>query len=64
MDTYHRWMEVMVPVTLLGLPCVTIPAPISTRSLPIGVQIFGPKGSDAKLLKLARWYSRSLKGEK
>jgi amidase len=61
MDTYHRWMEVMVPVTLLGLPCVTIPAATSTQ--PIGVQIFGPKGSDAKLLKLARWYSRSLKGE-
>ena len=61
MDTYHRWMEVMVPVTLLGLPCVTIPASTSTQ--PIGVQIFGPKGSDAKLLKLARWYSRSLKGE-
>ena len=57
-DTYHRWMEVMVPVTLLGLPCVTIPAPTSTTCLPIGVQIFGPKGSDATLLKLARWYSR------
>jgi len=26
MDTYHRWMEVCVPVSFGGLPCVTIPA--------------------------------------
>jgi hypothetical protein len=26
MDTYHRWMEVSVPVSLAGLPCVTVPA--------------------------------------
>ncbi len=63
MDTYHRWMEVMVPVTLLGLPCVTIPAGNGCGGLPIGVQIFGPKGCDAKLLQLACWYSRCVKGD-
>ena len=66
MDTYHRWMEVMAPVTLLGLPCVTIPAGNdrrNSRGLPIGVQIFGPKGCDAKLLQLACWYSRYLNGD-
>lgn len=25
MHTYHQWMNVMVPVTLLGCPCVTLP---------------------------------------
>jgi len=25
MDTYHRWMEVCVPVSFGGLPCVTVP---------------------------------------
>ncbi len=63
MDTYHRWMEIMVPVTLLGLPCVTIPAGNGCGGLPIGVQIFGPKGCDAKLLQLACWYRRYLKGD-
>ena len=58
MDTYHRWMEVMIPVTLLGLPCVTIPATIKPGGSPIGVQIFSSKGSDAMLLQLASWYSR------
>ena len=60
MDTYHRWMEVMVPVTLLGVPCVTIPAGAGLAGLPIGIQIFAPKGQDAKLLKLARWYCKNV----
>ena len=63
MDSYHRWMEVMVPVTLLGLPCVTIPAGNGSRGLPIGVQIFGPKGCDAELLQLACWYHRRTRGD-
>jgi len=61
MDTYHRWMEVMVPVTLLGLPCVTIPAAIGKNGLHnIGLQIFGPKNADAGLLSLARWYHANI----
>jgi len=60
MDTYHRWMNVMVPVTLLGAPCVTIPAGIgSTSGLPMGIQIFAKKGKDVQLLQLARWYCRN-----
>mmetsp|Transcript_21749 Transcript_21749/g.45749 ORF Transcript_21749/g.45749 Transcript_21749/m.45749 type:complete len:260 (+) Transcript_21749:75-854(+) len=61
MDTYHRWMEVMVPVTLLGLPCVTIPAAIGKNGLHnIGLQFFGPKNADAGLLSLARWYHANI----
>jgi len=56
MDTYHRWMQVMVPVTLLGVPCVTIPAGNGTTGLPVGIQIFAKKGDDAELIRLARWY--------
>ncbi|MDG1131027.1 MAG: amidase, partial [Paracoccaceae bacterium] len=26
MDTYHRWMEVVIPVSLIGLPAVCVPA--------------------------------------
>ena len=54
---YHEWMQCMVPVSLLGVPCVTIPAGIGKiNGLPIGVQIFAQRGQDAKLLRLARWY--------
>ena len=26
MDTYHRWMQVVVPVSLIGLPAINLPA--------------------------------------
>ncbi|TDK50776.1 amidase [Antarcticimicrobium luteum] len=56
MDTYHRWMEVVVPVSLLGLPSLAAPAGFGAQGLPTGVQIFGPRGSDAKLLALGAAY--------
>ena len=55
MDTYHRWMEVMVPASLLGLPAVACPAGF-VDGLPTGFQLIGPKGSDARLLALAARY--------
>ncbi|WP_299946650.1 amidase [uncultured Ruegeria sp.] len=56
MDTYHRWMQVVTPVSLLGLPCLGAPAGFGANGLPMGVQVFGPRGSDAKLLSLGAAY--------
>lgn len=57
MDTYHRWMQVVVPASLLGLPVVNIPAGFGQNGLPAGLQLIGPKGSDARLLQLAQqWH--------
>jgi len=56
MDTYHRWMEVVVPATLGGLPVVTIPAGFGDAGLPMGIQLIGARGSDTKLLALAQTY--------
>ncbi len=56
MDTYHRWMQVVTPVSLLGLPCVAAPAGFGDAGLPMGVQIFGKRGADADLLALAAAY--------
>lgn len=58
MDTYHRWMEVVVPVSMLGVPAVTLPAGFSAQGWPIGMQVFGPMGSDAKLLRIAEAWHR------
>ena len=52
MDTYHRWMEVVVPVSLLGLPAVSVPVDTG-GGLPMGVQLFAPRGEDQRLLNLA-----------
>lgn len=56
MDTYHRWMEVMVPVSLIGLPCLALPAGFGAAGLPAGIQLFGRRGSDAALLALGEAY--------
>ena len=56
MDTYHRWMEIVVPVSLIGLPSLCVPAGFGPNGLPMGVQIFGPTGSDAALLALGHAY--------
>ncbi|MEO1797702.1 MAG: amidase family protein, partial [Pseudomonadota bacterium] len=57
MDTYHRWMEVTVPASLLGLPALSLPAGFSEAGLPIGMQLIGPRGSDIGLLDLGQsWH--------
>jgi amidase len=56
MDTYHRWMQVTVPVSLIGLPCLAAPAGFGAEGLPMGFQLFGPKGSDARLLSIGAAY--------
>jgi amidase len=56
MDTYHRWMEVVVPVSLAGLPALGLPAGFGAQGLPMGMQVFGPVGADAKVLALGQAY--------
>jgi aspartyl-tRNA(Asn)/glutamyl-tRNA(Gln) amidotransferase subunit A len=42
-----------VPPSLAGLPAMSIPGGMSTSGLPIGIQLVGPRRSDALLLALA-----------
>jgi amidase len=56
MDTYHRWMQVVVPVSLIGLPCLALPAGFGAGGLPMGVQLFGRHGADADLLAMGAAY--------
>src|SRR5690606_8892581 len=53
MDTYHRWMEVMIPASLIGLPAISVPAGFGANGLPMGLQLIGAHGADAALLQLA-----------
>ena len=59
MDTYHRWMEVMISASLLGLPVVNIPVGFGDNGLPMGVQLIGPRGSDGRLLQVAEAWHRA-----
>ena len=46
--------------TLTGNPAVTIPAFASADGLPMGLQIVGRRGDDARLLRTARWLAGRL----
>lgn len=56
MDSYHRWMQVVTPVSLLGLPCLAVPAGFGAAGLPMGVQIFAAHGRDRDVLALGQAY--------
>jgi Asp-tRNA(Asn)/Glu-tRNA(Gln) amidotransferase A subunit family amidase len=43
--------------TLCGVPAVTLPLLHGPRGLPLGVQLVGRRGDDARLLRTARWLS-------
>lgn len=59
MDTYHRWMEVVVPVSLAGLPCLNLPAGFGANGVPGGVQLIGARGADAALLAMGEHYHQA-----
>ena len=59
MDTYHRWMEVVVPVSLIGLPSLCLPAGFGAAGLPTGMQLFGRTGADAAILAMGHAYHRA-----
>jgi len=48
--------------TLLGLPAVTLPLLTGVDGLPIGVQLVGRFGDDARLLRTARWLVTTIAG--
>lgn len=59
MDTYHRWMEVVIGGTLSGLPVVNLPAGFSADGKPMGMQFIGRMGQDRELLEFALSYERA-----
>jgi amidase len=59
MDTYHRWMEVVIYATFAGLPCISVPAGFSPEGWPMGVQLIGRPRGDFALLQLAHAYEQA-----
>jgi Asp-tRNA(Asn)/Glu-tRNA(Gln) amidotransferase A subunit family amidase len=48
--------------TLCGTPALTLPLLTGADGLPIGVQLVGEKGDDARLLRTARWVLERVRG--
>ncbi|HEX3209731.1 MAG TPA: amidase [Geminicoccaceae bacterium] len=49
--------------TLCGMPAVSLPLLQAGNGLPLGVQLVGRKGDDARLLRTARWLIETLRAE-
>jgi amidase len=56
MDTYHRWMEVVIYATLAGLPAISVPVGFNEAGLPMGMQLIGPPLGDLAVLNAATGY--------
>jgi len=59
MDTYHRWMEVVVPGTLSGCPAISVPVGFTSSGLPMGMQIIGKNHADFSVLQIAHAYTQA-----
>jgi amidase len=60
MDSYHRWMEVTLPVTMAGLPALSVPAGFGgAQKLPMGMQIIGPTHADLSVLQVGHAYEQA-----
>jgi Asp-tRNA(Asn)/Glu-tRNA(Gln) amidotransferase A subunit family amidase len=51
---FNSWLS------LLQVPCVTLPFACGPRGLPLGVQLVGRYGQDERLLAIARWTAERL----
>ncbi len=47
--------------TLMGVPCVNVPAFVAEGNLPVGVQLIARHGADARALAAARFVEQALK---
>ena len=56
MDTYHRWMEVVVPGSMSGGPAINVPVGFNAAGLPMGMQIIGARHADFAVLQLGYAY--------
>jgi len=56
MDSYHRWMEVMVGVTMTGCPAISVPVGFGAEGLAMGMQLVGRPRKDLAVLQLAQAY--------
>ena len=46
--------------TYLGVPAVSVPLMEGENGMPVGIQLVGPRGDDARLLRSASWLARRL----
>lgn len=61
--TYFHWLALAYGVTLTGHPAILLPCGVDEQGLPFGIQVVGPRGSDAWLLRVAAALERRMAGD-
>ncbi len=56
MDTYHRWMEVVILATMAQLPALNVPVGFGEGGLPMGMQILGRPQGELSCLQIGHAY--------
>ena len=52
--SYIDWFSTTFVFSLFGVPGLSVPAGLSSKNLPIGLQVIGPHFSENRLISLAR----------
>ncbi|GGZ38423.1 6-aminohexanoate-cyclic-dimer hydrolase [Streptomyces inusitatus] len=56
---YADWLAFAYPFNITGQPAISLPAGRAARNLPVGVQLVGAPGAEARLLGLAAAFERA-----
>ena len=64
LDSYHKWMEIVILPSLLGLPTISVPVGFNEMGLPMGMQIIARKSEDLKLIGFAKRYEEIFEASK
>jgi amidase len=59
MDTYHRWMELVILATMAQLPALNVPVGFGDAGLPMGMQIIGRPQDELSCLQIGQAYDRA-----
>jgi amidase len=59
MPNYIAWMKSAYWISATYGPAISVPAGFTSDGLPVGVQIAGPRGGDAAVLRLARAFEEA-----
>jgi len=61
--TYFHWLAMAYAVTVVGHPAISLPVGVDRHGMPFGLQIVGPRGGDALVLRVAAQLESLLAGD-
>lgn len=61
--TYFHWLAMAYAVTIVGHPAISLPVGLDRNGMPFGLQIVGPRGGDALVLRVAAELESLLAGD-